>query len=374
MNRLLSRRLILTSLLVCVPMLGASTAGARENAPSRYRVTDLGTLGGAESEAWALNERGDVAGWAQNAAGGRRAFLFRDGKMSDLGVLPGHGSSEAYGVNDQGQVAGVSITEKPLAAVDTARSAGSVGVRRAVLWSEGKALDLGPGEARDVNNRGQVAGHPASGPGFVWQEGKGRRELEAGTPGRVLQAWALNDAGTVAGTLAIPAASRPWGVRPLSPFVQAAGDGKLEILLPNTALPGDATAFALNAKGDAVGVDPHLDGVAFLWKNGVYTRLGTMNGPVTVGFGGHAGFHHSTAFGINDRGQVVGWANASDRGMNDLRAILWQGGALLDLNQRIDGGAGWTLEAARAINNRGQICGVGKTGGKRHAFLLTPAP
>jgi probable HAF family extracellular repeat protein len=50
-------------------------------------MTDLGTLGGASSDARGLNDDGDVVGTAQNAAGQARAFLWRNGVMTDLNTL-----------------------------------------------------------------------------------------------------------------------------------------------------------------------------------------------------------------------------------------------------------------------------------------------
>jgi hypothetical protein len=55
-----------------------------------------------------------------------------------------------------------------------------------------------------------------------------------------------------------------------------------------------------------------------------------------------------------------------------LRAFLWQGDAMVDLNEFIDASSGWTLLEARAINNAAQITGIGLFGGQRRAFLLSP--
>jgi probable HAF family extracellular repeat protein len=77
------------------------------------------------------------------------------------------------------------------------------------------------------------------------------------------------------------------------------------------------------------------------------------------------------AYGINDRDQVVGAANVADDGAH-LHAFLWENGVLLDLNTLLPEKSGWTLEEARDINNRGQICGTGVLNGRREAFLLTP--
>ena len=74
--------------------------------------TDLGTLGGASSEARGLSDLGDVVGTAQNAAGQPRAFLLRNGEtqMIDLNTLlaPGTGwvLESAAGISDGGQIGG----------------------------------------------------------------------------------------------------------------------------------------------------------------------------------------------------------------------------------------------------------------------------
>jgi probable HAF family extracellular repeat protein len=71
----------------------------------------LGTLGGNDSWGLAINDHGDVAGWAQLANGEKHAFLQRAGAgtMRDLGTLGGN-ESEARGVNQSRQVVGCSKT------------------------------------------------------------------------------------------------------------------------------------------------------------------------------------------------------------------------------------------------------------------------
>ena len=70
-----------------------------------YRLTDLGTLGGKTSRAYAINAAGQVVGEAATAAGATHAFLYADGKMTDLGTLHG-GNSVAQGINRLGQIVG----------------------------------------------------------------------------------------------------------------------------------------------------------------------------------------------------------------------------------------------------------------------------
>jgi len=53
------------------------TAAAAVAVAQQFTVRDLGTLGGTISHANSINEQGEVAGVAQNAAGQPRAFLWR---------------------------------------------------------------------------------------------------------------------------------------------------------------------------------------------------------------------------------------------------------------------------------------------------------
>jgi len=77
-------------------------------------MTDLGTLCkgtptvcGEESEALAMNARGQVVGWSKTADNKEHAFLWTSGiGMVDLGTLFEGGSSHATAIDDAGQVAG----------------------------------------------------------------------------------------------------------------------------------------------------------------------------------------------------------------------------------------------------------------------------
>ncbi len=75
------------------------------------RATDLGTLGGDQSFAWAVNKNGQAAGWSDLAGGkGTHAFLWQKGKMVDLNDLipadSGWVLQKACGINDAGQIVG----------------------------------------------------------------------------------------------------------------------------------------------------------------------------------------------------------------------------------------------------------------------------
>jgi probable HAF family extracellular repeat protein len=75
-------------------------------------MTDLGTLGGYSSAAYAINDSGQIVGSANRATGSYHAFLYSNGTMSDLGALGGalYDCSEAYAINGSGQAAGYSGT------------------------------------------------------------------------------------------------------------------------------------------------------------------------------------------------------------------------------------------------------------------------
>jgi probable HAF family extracellular repeat protein len=70
-------------------------------------MTQIGTFGGGNSYAMAVNDNGEVVGEASLSSGYAHAFTDVNGVMTDLGTLGG-GSSYAYGINDSGTVVGYS--------------------------------------------------------------------------------------------------------------------------------------------------------------------------------------------------------------------------------------------------------------------------
>jgi probable HAF family extracellular repeat protein len=97
-----------------------------------------------QSCAYGISNNGQVVGEI-----GNHAFLFDNGKVLDLGSLSSSGWSKAKGINDLGQVVGTS-------------SACDGSTNHAFLYSNGKMMDLGHlggnSEAFSINNKGQVVG------------------------------------------------------------------------------------------------------------------------------------------------------------------------------------------------------------------------
>ena len=181
------------------------------------QIKNLGTLGGNESAAAAINNRGDVVGQTLNAIPDpfsffdlfifgssdgtqTRAFFWHNGVMQDLGTLGGP-DALATSINGRGQVTGYSYTNS-IPNADT-----GIPTVDPFLWENGRMTDLGTlggtfGMPFALNNRGQVVGdsnlagdlihHP-----FLWDEGQ---LTDLGTLGGDNgDANALNDAGEVVG-------------------------------------------------------------------------------------------------------------------------------------------------------------------------------
>ena len=125
------------------------------------------------------------------------------------------------------------------------------------------------------------------------------------------------------------------------------------------ALPSSANwsaAYGINNRGQVVGasaVDTAGGNHAFLWDSGNMTDLGVLPG----------GIGESEAWGINEAGQAAGWSSTAA----GTRAFLWESGTMVDLGVL----AGGTYSVAYGINDRAQVVGSSTAAGiiGRHAFL-----
>ncbi len=309
----------------------------------RFTVVEIGTFGGTSSEAFAINDIGQVIGRAAYPDNKWHAFIWQDGIIKDLGFSESSIHSVAYGINNDGQVVGAQVISEQ-----------SV---EAFLWENDEIQILegfgGPfTRAYGINNIGQVVG--SSSDGFatfavLWQNGT---PLNLGTFGDQSFAYGINDHGQIVGYV----------------FNEDEDDraflwesGSMQDL--QTPVGMESVAYAINNAAQVVGDyydNSTSTGVSFLWDNGHIQDLWTFE---SESVGAHR------AYGINDSGQIVG--NAAGVGLGHF-AFLWDNGKMYNLNELIASDSGWQLDQARAINNEGWIVGRGRHENRSKAFLLIP--
>lgn len=393
--------------LLCAP-LGLTAAAApapavkaQSHSQPRYRVVDLGSLGGGLGflQGRSVNLRRMAVGlmstaepdpfcvpplWACFFDGNvYHAFLYEAGKTWDLGALAEGVSSSANGINELGLVYGQAQNGK----ID--RSTGFPEAH-AVLWVNRKIRDLGTlggsqSIATKANLLGQTVGgaltaqsdpfaeapmaacrwSPITGPNsnrrtfaentfffpgttethasLWWGSGK----IDLGTLGGPdSAALDINELGQVAGWSYTSYHANELGVPDVHPFVWSVRDRKMRDL--GTFGGACGMASGINNRGEVVGYSTFADNVTehpFLWtvKNGM-RDLGTLGGS----------FAHANA--INDRGEVIGYSTMLTSGRapayNKGRAFYWYKGVMKNL-----GTFGDDYSDANGINNRGQIVG-----------------
>jgi probable HAF family extracellular repeat protein len=163
-------------------------------------MIDLGTLGGAFGEASWLTQSGVVVG-TSDLAGDNTFHAFRwDGALQDLGTLGGP-NSQAFFANQAGDVVG---------RADISPSSPD---HNAFLWRDGKMIDLGTVDggpdstAEGINSSDQIVGEGSGNHGWIWQDGQIHDLNTLTVPGTtitVLAATAINDRGEIYGTGELP--------------------------------------------------------------------------------------------------------------------------------------------------------------------------
>lgn len=180
------------------------------------KMIDLGTLGGSNGFAQCANNRLQIIGQSsvaahpaacnfpalepEDAGPGCRAFFWENGVMTDLGTLGGD-KSDAVWLNDAGVAVG---------SADLPGPSGNQ-THHAVVWINGKIHDLGtvPGDAcsrgRAINARGEVVGGSSDCHNFlhafVWDEAAGMVDLNTviapGSGYQLTNAININDRGEI---------------------------------------------------------------------------------------------------------------------------------------------------------------------------------
>ncbi|MEW8690235.1 MAG: hypothetical protein AB2535_04010 [Candidatus Thiodiazotropha endolucinida] len=309
-----------------------STAGCT----SFYVFSDLGTLGGAFSEARDINEHDHIVGSSETEDGSVHAFLIRNGSMIDLGTLGG-ANSWALGINDDDVVVGSSeLADGRIHAFiwrdgvmtdihdpahpsssepDSSRAVainndrwitGNVGIS-GVVWRTIDDVEFlsgsvaGPKDAYDINNEHQIVGwHHSVDQAFVWEDGM-MTLLPHDVPPAGSRAYAINNSGLIVG----------WEYTLPHGFKQAAlfQVDDLPVLLGT--LGGDESrALDINDNGLVVGHSDKTEGsnVPFYYD----PDEGSMRELMSLGDG--------MAFAVNNRKIIVGKVKNST---GEYRAVKW---------------------------------------------------
>jgi probable HAF family extracellular repeat protein len=360
------------ALMLSTPLIAQEPR--HESPPHRYKLIDLGTLGGpltygsaSGDGARLLNERGEISSFSDTAlpdpfAPDRcfdtdcllaHAFRWKDGRMIDLGGIDATYNSLGDSINDQGWVTGFAQTgvNNPSFAFPLAH---------AVLWERRKVLDLGTLDGGSVslgisvNNAGQVVGFSDNGipdpfamfptgtqtHTFLWENGDLQDIGTLGGPDATPGPGCDNQRpGVIVGTSYTsftPNAST--GIPTQDPFLWENGTMTELGNLGGTMNFGQCA----NNRGEVIG-ESNLPGDktthAFRWRNGKMKDLGTLGGP------------NSEAIWINDAGDIAGSADLPTPNIHD--AVIWRNGHIKDLGSL----PGDPCSRGRAINSRDEVVG-----------------
>ena len=350
---------------------------------TRYKIIDLGTLGGTNSYQTApgrtVNNRGETIAFSDtnvpdpNAPNCLQpdclishAIKWREGAPTDLGALPGVNDSIPTWITSNGLIAGLSENGEtdPLTGFPEVR---------AVFWNQdGSINDLGTlggnsSQAFGINSHAQIVGaasntipdpfaavmiFPPSATqvrAFLWQGGS-MRDLGTLGSGNDANAQGVNERGQVTGfSFTDTSPNATTGIPTSHPFLWQNGTMiDLGSLGGTVANPGGFfnPAPSINNRGEVVGTST-LKGDQtwhpFLWDGSVLKDLGTLGGT------------NGEAFWLSDSGLVVGRADFSPQSPNH-HAFLWKNGVMTDLGVLPP----CLNSTAVGVNSAGQV--IGDTG------------
>ncbi|MCL6475778.1 MAG: hypothetical protein K6U75_12085 [Firmicutes bacterium] len=300
------------------------------------RLIWLGTLGGSESEAYAVSDNGIVVGQASTGYGGYNAFRWVDGVMQNLNVA---GNGSAHGCSPDGSVVVGRSTDRGafrwtapggvqylggLGASDVCADGSVVcgwayfgASRRAFLWTADTGLQelgsLGGGDsvARGISADGAVVVGDSNRSdfrrhAFRWTGDAGMQDL--GTLGG-LESCAYDVSAD--GSVVVGSASRAGSASPRA-FRWTASGGMQDL---GTLGGSQSVARAVSANGEVVVGDSQPVGAswsrAFGWtQSGGMENLNTSYAALLT-----PGSHLGVAYGISPNGRFIvgkGW-NAETR-------------------------------------------------------------
>jgi len=197
-------------------------------------MTDLGVLpGGWSSAAWDVNDDGVVAGYSTSSTVVQAATRWDSGVPTELGAFPGSAAgteSYAYAIND--------LPSPQIVGWSYGSSVG--GQQHACIWQNGVMVDLPTltggtmSEAYDVNDHGDVVGWARSADFHVyavlWVDGQilDLNTIDGVPPGWVLaEARGINNIGQIVGRGVYGGSDRAFLLTPIL-FVEGFEDGTLD--------------------------------------------------------------------------------------------------------------------------------------------------
>ncbi|MCW3050912.1 MAG: extracellular repeat protein family [Chthonomonadales bacterium] len=347
------------ALVVC----GLLAAPHPASAQTFYSILDLGVLpGDFASFANGLNDTGQVVGISQTAGGATHGFLYSGGSMTDIGSLGG--DTYANAINGAGNIVG-SAFNPTTGAFQAFRTTPGGSLNAAALL--GTFPTAG---SMDSFGYGIIAAGRTVVFAFIGTSNHAYRTTAAGgidaasdlntLGGDNSYAFGINTSGQVAGYS--DTAPDINGNSVIHAFRTSAAGTMSDL---GTLGGTNSYATALNDSGQVIGYSDLSDGSQHAFR----TSANTAINPLTDDLGTLGGLF-SYAYYINSSGITVGYSSTA---AGEQRAFVVQNTTMLDLtNLLFINSDGWVLTNANAVNTSGQIAGTGLINGEQHAYLLTP--